>query len=90
MQNSPGGHNTKTMPMLFVTIRGSPPQPVAPSLWATVRSSRPVRVSPGSPRDAVASMKSTSPPAPVTASPVATPATAVRSAASEVKRGRPR
>ena len=39
---------------------------------------------------AVASMNSTSPPAPVTASPVATPGTAVRSADSGVNRGRPR
>ena len=50
----------------------------------------PVRVSPGSPGHAVASMNSTSPPAPVTARPVATPGTAVRSADSGVNCGRPR
>ena len=46
-------------------------------------------VRPDSPGMAVASMKSTSPPAPVTARPVATPGTEVRSAASAKNRGRP-
>ena len=50
----------------------------------------PVRVNRRSPSVAFASMNSTSPPAPVTASPVATPGTAVRSADSGVNRGRPR
>ena len=50
----------------------------------------PVRVSFGSPAIDVASMNRTSPPAPVTASPVATPGTAVRSADSGRNRGRPR
>ena len=47
-------------------------------------------VSPGSPSISVASMKRTSPPVPVTASPVATPGVLVRSATSDWKRWRPR
>src|ERR1700750_368407 len=50
----------------------------------------PVSVMPGSPSMVATSTNSTSPPAPVTARPVATPGTAVRSAVSGVKRARPR
>src|SRR5665213_583289 len=49
----------------------------------------PVMVRPSGPSIIVASTESTSPPAPVTASPVATPGTEVRSADSKKNRGRP-
>src|SRR5919108_455826 len=48
----------------------------------------PVKVRPGSPSMEVASINSTSPPVPVTARPVATPGTEVRSADSGVNVGR--